>query len=357
MKRILLIMCGLAGSLAAAMACTGISFTAKDSSYVVARTIEWGDSYLPSEYVVVPRGKTFTSYTPRGRNGLVYTAKYGSIGLSIVEEEFVAEGLNEAGLSAGLFYFPRYGSYLPYDSTQNSRTLADLQVVSWMLARCATVEDVKQAIGDVRIVSVDAPGATSTVHWRIADAGGHQAVLEIVDGVIHFYDNKVGVLTNSPEFPWHVKNLNNYVNLYPGAAEAHPFSGITLRPFGAGSGFLGLPGDVTPPSRFVRAAFYKATAPQLATGYETILQCFHILNNFDIPIGIEHPAGKVPDIPSATQWTTATDLTSRRIYYRTAYNSMLRCIDLNAIDFKTVKYQAHPLDREQVEPVEMIRIR
>lgn len=357
MKRISLIFCGLLGNLAAALACTGISFFAKDSSYVLARTIEWGDSYLPSEYVVIPRGHVQTSYTPVAKNGVAYTAKYGSIGLAIVEPEFIAEGLNEAGLSAGLFYFPRYGSYLAYDSAQHSRTLADLQVVGWMLARFATVEEVKAGIDQVRIVSVDSPGATSTVHWRIADATGRQAVLEIVDGVVHFYDNQVGVLTNSPGFPWQVTNLNNYVNLYPGAAEPHPLAGITLRPFGAGSGFLGLPGDVTPPSRFVRAAFYKATAPQLATGYETVLQCFHILNNFDIPIGIEHAAGKVPDIPSATQWTTATDVSARRIYYRTAYNSTLRCIDLKHIDFKKVKFQRHPLDKEQVEPVEVIDIR
>lgn len=357
MKRIVLIFCGLAASLTAAWACTGISFQAADSSYVVARTIEWGDSYLPSQYVVIPRGEVQTSYTPVGKNGLSFEAVYGVVGLAIVQKEFIAEGLNEAGLSAGLFYFPRYGSYLPYEAAESGKTLADLQVVNWMLARFATVEQVKEGIGQVRIVSVDSPGATSTVHWRIADATGRQAVLEIVDGVVHFYDNEVGVLTNSPGFPWQVTNLNNYVNLYPGGAEPHALAGITLRAFGAGSGFLGIPGDVTPPSRFVRVAFYKATAPQLATGYETVLQCFHILNNFDIPIGIEHAAGKVPDIPSATQWTTATDITHRRIYYRTAYNSTLRCIDLKRIDFQKVKYQGHPLDKEQVEPVEQIEIR
>lgn len=88
-------------------------------------------------------------------------------------------------------------------------------------------------------------------------------------------------------------NLNNYVNLYPGDAPARRLSGITLRPIGGNSGFLGLPGDATPPSRFVRAAFYRATAPQRATGFETVQQCFHLLNNFDVPIGIEHPEGEV----------------------------------------------------------------
>jgi choloylglycine hydrolase len=104
----------------------------------------------------------------------------------------------------------------------------------------------------------------------------------------------------------------------------------------------------------VRAAFYRATAPQRATGFETVQQCFHLLNNFDVPIGIEHPEGECPDIPSATQWTSAIDLTNRRVYYKTAYNNTIRCIDLAQIDFGKSSYQSHPLDRIQEQPVEMV---
>ena len=88
-----------------------------------------------------------------------------------------------------------------------------------------------------------------------------------------------------------------------------------------------------------------------------MLQCFHILNNFDIPVGIEHPLGKAPDIPSATQWTSAIDLTNRKVYYKTSYNNTIRCIDLKGIDFGKVEYQSHPLDRERVQPVEKIEVR
>lgn len=85
-------------------------------------------------------------------------------------------------------------------------------------------------------------------------------------------------------------------------------------------------------------------------------QCFHLLNNFDVPIGIEHSQGDIPDIPSATQWTSAIDLTNRKIYYETAYNNSIRCIDLKAIDFSKVRYQSHPLDKIQEQPVEMVKI-
>ena len=130
----------------------------------------------------------------------------------------------------------------------------------------------------------------------------------------------------------------------------------TLRAFGATAGFLGLPGDDTPPSRFVRAAFLRATAPQRATAFETVQECFHLLNNFDVPIGLEHPAGQCPDIPSATQWTSAIDLTHRLVYYKTAYNNTIRCLDLSQIDFGKVRYQSHPLDRVQQQPVERITV-
>ena len=217
MKKILIALALLLTGIASGSACTGISFLAEDGGYVQARTIEWGNSYLPSEYVVVPRGQELVSYTPTGVNGLRFRAKYGMVGLAIIQKDFVAEGLNEVGLSAGLFYFPHYGKYEEYDEAQNATTLSDLQVVNWMLSQFATIDEVKAAIEGVKVVSLDKPGKSSTVHWRIGDAKGNQVVLEFVDGVPHFYENRVGVLTNSPDFPWQVTNLNNYVNLYPGA--------------------------------------------------------------------------------------------------------------------------------------------
>lgn len=353
MKVLLGVIVAFCGSVFEGVACTGISLTAKDGAYVQARTIEWSRGVLQSEYVIIPRGERLRSFTPTGSNGLSFTAKYGVVGLAVVQKEFIAEGMNEAGFSAGLFFFPHYGSYEKYDPAQNDRTLGDLQAVAWMLSQFATIDEVKAALSSVRIVGLE---ATSVVHWRLGEPSGRQAVLEIVEGVPHFYENAVGVLTNAPGFEWHLTNLNNYVNLFPGSAPDRSLGEITLRPIGGNSGFLGIPGDATPPSRFVRAAFYRNTAPQRLTAFETVQQCFHLLNNFDIPIGIQVPASEVPDIPSATQWTSAIDLTNRRVYYKTAYNNSIRCIDLKGINFVKVKYGAYPLDRVQEQPVEMIAV-
>jgi len=210
----------------------------------------------------------------------------------------------------------------------------------------------------VRIVSID-PGdnkTASAIHWRVGDPSGAQIVIEIEEGKINIYENTVGVITNSPGFQWHLQNLNNYVNLFPGSAENKTIGGRTIAPFGAGSGFLGIPGDVTPPSRFVRAALYTSTAPVRATQMETVMQCFNILDNFNIPIGIEYPQGYVPDLPSATQWTSVIDLSSRVLFYKTMYNTSVRRIALKDIDFKKVPFQCQPLDKEQIQPVEDVII-
>ena len=117
---------------------------------------------------------------------------------------------------------------------------------------------------------------------------------------------------------------------------------------------LGLPGDFTPPSRFIRAAFFCNTAAQMGDGEATVMQAFHLLNSFDVPMTIENPNNRT--MCSATQWTSAIDLSHRRVYYRTAINMNVRCIDLSTIDFTKVKYQSHPLDSVEKQPVEQIVI-
>ena len=357
MKKLFVIACLLFAWQFKAEACTGISMFSADGSYFQARTIEWAGTNLNSMYVVVPRNFSQTSFTPKGQNGMSFKSKYGYIGLAVHEKEFIAEGLNEAGLSAGLFYFPNFGSYVLYDEQYNSTTIADLQLVSWILSQFATVDEVKANINKVRVVSLmGGNGSEEAIHWRIGDKSGKQIVLEIENGVPHIYDNPIGVLTNAPGFQWHLSNLSNYINLTPVNPPAHKMADFMVNPIGHGNGFLGLPGDFTPPSRFVRAAFFKSTAPMLPTARQTMLQCFHILNNFDIPIGMNFPKNEIPDLPSATQWTSVIDLTNKVVYYKTFDNNNIRMIDLKDIDFGKVKYQYQKLDEPNSQPVEVVTV-
>lgn len=345
------------GAINGANACTGITLKSRDNSVVVARTMDWSGAEVSSMYVIVPRGRIQQSMLPDGKmDGLEFSSLYGYAGIATEQPEFVIDGTNEAGLSAALFYFPNYGQYEPYNEQDKDISLADFQVVSWILSRFATIDQVKQAINEVRIINVD-PSA-STVHWRITDVTGRQVVLEIVNGVPHFYENEIGVLTNSPGFQWQMTNLNNYVNLHPGTAGPTEFGPINLRAFGSGSGMLGIPGDFTPPSRFVRAAFFKTYSLEQPNAYNTTLQAFHILNNFDVPLGLQFAVGKAPNnMPAATQWTIATDLTHRTIYYHTMYNRTIRKIELDKIDFANIEFQYYPLDETKSETIIPVTIK
>lgn len=338
-------------------ACTGITLEAEDGSRIMARTVEWAATPMHTGYVVAPRTHFHQSYTPSGQDGMVYRSRYGYVGVYTEYEPFVVEGINETGLSVGLFFFPQYGSYKEYKPSRKSQTLCDMQFVSWALSQFSTIDQLKQALSKIDLVSLD--HRLGSVHWRIAEPGGRIVVLEYKDGVPVFYENPLGVLTNAPEFSWHMTHLNQYVNLYTGSASSHDLTeGVTLNPLGGGSGMIGLPGDFTPPSRFVRAAFVQSSAPVQENGWQSVKQAFHLLNLFDLPVGMQHKKGQVPkDMPSATQFTVVSDLKSAKLYYKTMWNSEIRCIELKSIDFGEVSFQSHPLDDEKEQAVKIITIR
>ena len=175
-SKLSILLLGMAGWFASqpATACTGITLKSKDGTTIVARTIEWGGSNLNSQYVIVPRGYTAQSYTPEGINGMKFTARYGYVGLAVEQKEFIAEGVNEAGLPAGLFYFPSYGKYEDYNASEKENTISDLQLVSWILGNCATLDEVKEAVKSVHVVNIDP--RSSTVHWRFTDAEAAPAI-------------------------------------------------------------------------------------------------------------------------------------------------------------------------------------
>ncbi|MGM9868996.1 MAG: linear amide C-N hydrolase [Sodaliphilus sp.] len=356
-KLFLLVIMTLGIGCVKALACTGITLHTTAGHAVTARTIEWAGNDLESRYSIVPRGyQQQAILNDNTIGGLHFVAKYGYVGLAVQQAEFVVEGINEAGLAGGLFYFPGYGEYQSFDVALQSSSIGDLQVVPLMLATCGSIAEVKSMFERIHVVTLDPRG--STVHWRFTEQTGRQIVVEIINEKVKFYENTLGVLTNSPDFEWHLKNLNNYVNLRPGKIDEAKIGDMLLKSFGGGSGMHGIPGDVTPPSRFVRAAFYQTTAPRQSTTTKAVVQAFHILNNFDIPTGIQFAdADSVPDIPSATQWTVATDLVNRKIYYRTMHNATIRCFDLSTINFEKALYQSYPLDRVKVQPIEMITVK
>ena len=335
-------------------ACTGIAINATDGTKLLARTIEWKGGNLESKLIILPRGMQNTALTPAGKNGHTWVNKYGAVGASTVAPEFVTEGVNEKGLNVGIFYFANVGSLTPYNPKHRKRSVSDGELVRYMLTNFATVNEALKGLEKIEIIPIGKPdknGHYATGHWRISDPTGRSVVLEITDqGQRHVYENNLRVFTNSPSFPWHQANLNNYIHLTGGETPDKTVGDVNLYSFGGGTNLTGLPGDLTPPSRLVRAFFYVQSAPVPQDKYAAVTQAFHILNNYDLPIGAEYaPGEKIPDMPSATQWTAVSDITHPTFYYRTMYNSAIRKIDLTKIDFDSVKYMVLDMDPEPKE--------
>jgi len=326
-------------------ACTGITLTSKDSGIVVARTVEWALSDAQhNKLLVVPRNKTFTALTPEGNNGMSWIGKYGFVTLTAYGQPYGPDGLNEEGLYVGVYYLPGFAEYAVYDRTNASKSMSVGDFMQWMLSSFKTVDEILATLNSVIVVSVENKefgGADLPFHFKITDPTGNSKIIEIVNkGEMKVYEPYLGVVTNSPTYDWHIINQRNYLNLSTLPNSSQTYGTYELKPIGGGSGLIGLPGDFTPPSRFVRAAAFTASCRPLATSTEAVFESFRILDNFNIPLGAQVPFEKLPnDIVSATQVTTSSDLKNKVFYYHTMWNRQVRKIDLKAIDFSMVKEQ------------------
>lgn len=342
-----------------AEACTAITLIAEDGSLVQGRTLEWGAFYTHSKLLIIPRGTDLSGVTPDGKPGLPWKTTYGVLGVNSMDRSDYTDGLNEKGLAVSLLYLSGYAKYQPYDPLKAHLSISQSQLATWILTSFATTDEVREMLPNIRVVPVpeaEIGGIPAPFHFLVSDQSGKTIVIEYTEGKLHIYDNKVGVMTNSPEFPWHLKNLGNYVTHSIKPVKPMKVGDMEIRPLGVGSGLLGLPGDFTPPSRFIRAAAFRNTVPELATGARAIEEAFRILNNFDIPIGTLGEDSHDPSVLGDTQWTGVMDTQSLRYYYRTMYNHRIRVVDLKAIDFNKPGIRFKSLDEKQKQDYEVIEI-
>jgi len=351
--------CALVIGSTASHACTGIVLKAQDGSPVYARTLEFGAEVVSFGLITVPRGLAYHGQTPDGQPGLAWTVKYGHAGFNPFGMPLLGEGVNEKGLACGSFFLPGFAQYQTYDQADRGRTISNLDFVSWVLGSFASVAEVRRALPQVTVtevvlknVSKNFPVFPLPMHFLVVDADGAALVVEYVGGKLHLYDCPLGIITNSPEYPWHMANQRNYIGLSPYNRAPQKVDGLVLKQFGEGSGSIGLPGDFTPPSRFVRANYLAHAAYPGQGPWETVQLALRILNQFDIPLGALRNKQGDKTISDTTQWTSATDLKNRRIYFHTYQNRRVRLVDLNKLDLSGKKILSQPLDQpEKVEDV------
>jgi choloylglycine hydrolase len=326
--------------------CTNFRISATDGTVVVGRTMEFPTD-MGTRITVLPTGYRGTGTGVDGAAGKAWTATHGVVGMDAFgQPAALTDGMNTAGLYGGLLYMPGFCDYTPADGADPGSLMAITDVLGFLLGTCSSVDEARAAMEGVTVWPfVFGPfGFAPPAHVVLHDSSGASLVVEWRDGRMVVFDNPIGVACNWPHLDWHLTNLRNYVNLSVQNPAPITIEGVELSKMGQGPGMLGLPGDSSSPARFVRAAAYTAALRPVADGDELERTALHILNNFDIPLGLIREDDD-PKNDDHTLWSTISNLSARRYVLRTYGNPVPQAIDLASVDFSG----AEPL---QVEPPE-----
>ncbi len=333
------------------IACTTFRLQSQDGAWITGRSMELGLD-LQSDIMLVPRMFTLTAMLPGMKPGMSWKAEYGFLGINTFDLNVATDGINEVGLSAHALYIPGFFEYQSYPE-DGKNVIANTDLVNWVLSQFKTVDQVRIAIAKVNVFGLEVPKiGVQPLHWAIRDAEGGSIVIEYVAGRLIIHDNPVSVLTNSPNFDWHMTNLRNHINLTNVNVDSLKLGTTTLPPIGQGTGLLGLPGDFTPASRFLRATALAFSSAPVANANEGANLAFHILNAVDIPLGavaekIKGKNGAKDTLAfEQTQWVTVYDLKNKIAYFRTYGNLNIRKVELSKVNFSVEDIKHIAMSRE-----------
>jgi choloylglycine hydrolase len=318
--------------------CTGLKLACKDGSVVAGRTAEFGVD-LDLRILFVPAGVELTAALG-DKQGMSWTTKHAAVGIGAFDNPSVIDGFNDAGLTIGGFYFSQYAEYVPLSDADPATSMNAIDFSGWALGTCANIAELREAVTKITIADIAVPGwgdGAPPFHWIAYDLDGSAVVIEPRGGSLVVTDNPIGAMANAPDFDFHLKNLGNYMNLQPVNVDSSDAFGTHLVSSSQGTGALGLPGDGTSASRFVRAAYYSASHKAPDNAVDGAQEIFHLLNMFDIPIGsVQAIAGQV----HAAEWTLATcarDPKAGEYYWRTYGDQTIRKVSLPALVAKNTK--------------------
>ncbi|VEI05868.1 linear amide C-N hydrolase [Kurthia zopfii] len=303
--------------------CTSITLNSTDQKYLLARTMDFSFNLEP-EMVVFPRESALNFDLADSLQ-----QHYAFAGLAKdIGSYYIADGINEFGLTGAALYFEGCAHYAK-KSTEDQVEIAPHEVIMWMLAQYKSVDEVKTAFHQIKVVEkpLEFLGTVPPLHWVFSDEQGNSIIVEIMEDGLHIEENNLGVLTNSPDYKWHMTNVRNYIGLDPHQVEPRTILGQEFKPFGQGSGTFGLPGDYTPPSRFIKTLYNKISSKKSANADEMVLSAMHILNGVDIPKGNVITNRQTIDF---TQYTSYMVNNDRSYFYR--MHDSLNIIRVNLLD-------------------------
>ncbi len=311
--------------------CTAITYNTKDHYF--GRNLDLEFSYKET-VTITPR-----KYPFKFRRARAIDEHYAIIGMAFIENNYPLyyDAINEKGLGMAGLNFPNNAFYNEEQSGKDN--IAPFEFIPWILTQCTNITEVKEILKNINIANINFSEQlkASPLHWIISDKESSITVESIKDG-LKIYDNPVGVLTNNPTFDIHMFNLNNYMNLSIEPPVNNFSKKLNFDIYSRGMGALGLPGDLSSASRFVKATFTKMNSLSGTSESESISQFFHILGSVDQQRGCVHMGEDKYEI---TIYSSCCNMDKGIYYYTTYENSQITAVDMykeNLDDIALISY-------------------
>lgn len=314
-------------------------FTLETKDFYVGRNLDLEYSFN-EEVVITPR-----RYPLFFRYEGSLDEHYAMIGMATVAENYplYAEAINEKGLSVAGLYFP--GNAVYQEAKERDINLAPFEIIPYILGHYASVKELEKDLSRFNIVkqTFNEQMPLAPLHWMVADREGAM-VLEPTEKGLNIYENPLGVLTNNPPFPFHLENVKHYLKTSSTNPTNTYAKEVDLAPFGQGFGMLGIPGDTTPTSRFVKTAFLKHNSSCEEDELSSVSQVFHILDNVSFVRGSTVTEAGLHDI---TTYSCCMNATKGMYYYTTYDNRRITAVYLRGKGMDGKELISYPLRKEQ----------
>lgn len=317
--------------------CTAVTYRTKD--FYFGRTLDYDFSY-GEEVTITPR-----DFPLSFRSWGTLKTHHAIIGMALVSENYPLyfDAVNEKGLAMAGLNFVGFAHYR--DPIPNKDNITHFEFIPWILSQCATVSEARVLLDRIHLTNLpfspQLPPAQ--LHWIIADAAQAITVESVREG-LRIYDNPAGVLTNNPPFDQQLFRLNNFMKLSPDEPRNCFSDKLELKPYSRGMGAMGLPGDLSSPSRFVRAAFTKLNSRSGDSETESVSQFFHIMETVSQTKGCCHLGNGKYEITLYTSCCNA----DKGIYYYTTYeNRQITAVDMHRENLSGSALVRYPLIRTE----------
>ena len=331
--------------------CTALSLNNK-KTFLFGRNMDI-EAGFGQQVVITPR-----NFTLPLRFNKPVKQKYATIGMAYpfpdqenggIVYPLYAEAANEKGLAVAGLNFPGTAHYPKPGSIKKAFELTPFEIIPYLLSQFTTTKEVKKFIESKNMQLVDRAIMkqlpVAPLHFIVADKNNESIVIEPTKDGLNVHDNPLGILTNNPTFDWQITNLSFYANLKQKQSTDAKWDAQDLKPFGQGFGSFSLPGDWTPPSRFVKTAYLKSHSAEEQETDKLVTQFFHILDNVSMVKGgiiVEQMGGdgKMHEHYDITLYASCIDLNTGTYYYKSYDNNQIQMIKLSnegkALDGKEV---------------------